>query len=228
MPQLGGLEIKMDDFETLKSNLPQHPGILGREKYFNSAVLVPFILVNGEYHLLFQKRAASIRQGGEICFPGGKFEPGIDLNFEGTAVREITEELGIDRSEITVVGQLDSIIAPMGATIDSFVGLLDKEVLDNLRIDKKEVEEVFTLPLSLFKDNPALEYHVRLEIQSSYKDRSGHEIILLPGKELGLPEKYHRSWRGKNHRVLVYKTDKGVIWGITAEIIHDLIKKISG
>lgn len=217
----------MDDLEILKRNLPKQPGILGREKYFNSAVMVPFILLGGEYHLLFEKRAASIRQGGEICFPGGKFDPAKDQDFKCTAVRETTEELGIDRTDITVIGQLDTIVAPMGATIDSFIGRLDKEVLGNLTIDKKEVEEVFTLPLSQFKDTPASEYHVRLEIQSSYKDKSGREKILLPGKKLGLPEKYHRSWGGKKHRVLVYKTDRGIIWGITAEIIYDLVKRVA-
>ena len=61
--------MKNIDFEKLISVLPKYPGVLGKEEYFNSAVLIPLVLINKEYNFLFEKRAASIRQGGEICFP---------------------------------------------------------------------------------------------------------------------------------------------------------------
>ena len=38
--------------EELKNNFPETPGILGRDKYFNSAVLIPLVFRHGEYHLL--------------------------------------------------------------------------------------------------------------------------------------------------------------------------------
>ena len=62
------------DFNAFQENLPRCPGIMGREKYFNSAVLIPFVMIAGEYHLLFQRRAPQIRQGTEICFPGGAYD----------------------------------------------------------------------------------------------------------------------------------------------------------
>ncbi len=218
----------MDELDLLKKNLPAHPGILGKEKYFNSSVLVPFVRIDGEYHLLFQKRAAHIRQGGEICFPGGEFDPERDSGLKSTALRETTEELGIAPSDIRIIGRMDTIIAPMGATIDSFVGILNRNVLSSIKIAPKEVASVFTLPLSRFSMDYVERFQVRLEVQPSYRDKNGREITLLPGKELGLPEKYHGPWEGKNHRVLVYKTDRGVVWGITAEIIHDIVKKFQG
>ena len=52
------------ELEKLKSKLPIHPGILRKEEYFNSAVLIPLVFVNNEYNFLFEKRAANIRQGG--------------------------------------------------------------------------------------------------------------------------------------------------------------------
>jgi 8-oxo-dGTP pyrophosphatase MutT (NUDIX family) len=214
-----------EDFEIFRNKLPKYPGIQGREKYFNSAVLVPFILLDNEYHLLFQKRASSISQGSEICFPGGKYDPNIDQGFESTAIREITEELGINSKDIKVVGQLDTIIAPMGATVESFIGLLDKEVLSGIKIDSREVEEFFTLPISHFKKVGAERYFVRLQIHPSFIDESGKEVTLLPSKDLGLPDKYQKPWGGNKYRVLVYKTTKGVIWGITAEIIYELINR---
>jgi peroxisomal coenzyme A diphosphatase NUDT7 len=214
-----------DDFVTFSNALPEFPGIQGREKYFNSAVLVPFLLIGEEYHLLFQKRASSISQGNEICFPGGKHDPSIDSCFKGTALRETLEEFGIESKNIAVVGQLDTIVAPMGVTVEPFIGLLDKEVLGGIRIDSREVEEFFTVPVSHFKSVGAEKYHVRLEIQPNFIDDDGEEITLLPSKELGLPDKYQRAWGGKKYRVLVYKTDRGVIWGITAEIIYELINR---
>ena len=214
-----------EDFEIFRNNLPEYPGIQGREKYFNSAVLVPFVFINNEYHLLFQKRASSISQGSEICFPGGKHDPNIDQSFKSTAIRETFEELGIKSKDIKVVGQLDTIVAPMGTTIESFIGLLDEEVLGEIKIDNREVEEFFTMPISHFKKVGVEKYFVRLEIQPSFTDESGKEVTLLPSKHLGLPDKYQKPWGGKKYRVLVYKTIRGPIWGITAEIIFELINK---
>jgi len=212
-------------FEKLRNNLPKFPGIQGREKYFDSAVLVPFIFLNNEYHLLFQKRSPSISQGSEICFPGGKYDPILDLDFKSTAIREISEELGIGKNSIKVVAQLDTIVAPMGAIVEPYIGLLDKTLLDEIKIDDKEVEEIFVIPLSYFKNMEVEKYNVRLEIQPSFTDEAGNEILLLPSKELGLPDKYQKPWGGKKYRVLVYKTNHGVIWGITAEIIYELLQK---
>lgn len=216
-----------EDFEIFRNNLPEYPGIQGREKYFNSAVLVPFVFINNEYHLLFQKRASSISQGSEICFPGGKYDPNIDQSFRSTAIRETSEELGIKSKDIKVVGQLDTIVAPMGAAVESFIGLLDEEVLGGIRIDNGEVEEFFTMPISHFKKVGVEKYSVRLVIQPSFIDESGKEVTLLPSKGLGLPDKYQKPWGGKKYRVLVYKTDRGVIWGITAEIIYELINRFA-
>lgn len=214
-----------EDFEIFRNNLPEYPGIQGREKYFNSAVLVPFVFVNDEYYLLFQKRAPSISQGSEICFPGGKYDPDLDYDFKNTAIREISEELGIDKNDVKIVGQLDTIVAPMGAIVETYIGLLDKTLLDGIILDSNEVDEIFTLPLSYFNTIEVETYYVRLEIQPSFTDDTGNEILLLPSKELGLPDKYQKPWGGKKYRVLVYKTNHGVIWGITAEIIYELIQK---
>jgi len=63
-----------DRIRSLQQRLPQWPGILGREKYHSSAILVPLVTINGEEQLLFEKRAPHIKQGSEICFPGGHFD----------------------------------------------------------------------------------------------------------------------------------------------------------
>lgn len=217
--------MNLDAFEQFKKSLGYSPNIQGRGKYLNSAVLVPFVWIEGEYHLLFQKRAHAITQGGDICFPGGRHDPALDKNFKETAIRETVEELGINARRIEIIGQLDTVVAPMGAIVEPYVGVLHSAILDEMNIDEKEVEKVFTLPFSHFKTTKMERYHVRLEIQPSFYDKSGDEITLLPSKELGLPEKYHQPWGGHKFPVFAYKTEHGVIWGITAEIIYELLEK---
>ena len=52
-------------------------GRLEKEKIRRAAVLVPLIQKGGEYHVVFEVRAGSLKtQPGEICFPGGAAEAG--------------------------------------------------------------------------------------------------------------------------------------------------------
>ncbi len=217
--------MKKENLKKLSVNLPKKPGVLGRKRFFNSAVLIPLIKIKGEYHLLFQKRAATIRQGGDICFPGGGFEDGIDKNFKQTALRETKEELGIDAKDIKIIGRLDTYVAPIGAIIEPFVGKIKKSVLKTMKIDKAEVEKTLLIPVSFFKNTKPLEYTLSHEIQPFRINEDGKEEILFPVEELGLPDNYKKPWGNKRHKIWVYKYDGEVIWGITAVIINDLIEK---
>ncbi len=214
------------ELENLKLKLPHHPGILHKEDYFNSAVLIPLIMIDGEYNFLFEKRAANIRQGGEICFPGGEFYPIVDSSFKDTAIRESVEELGISRENISVIGILDTLIGPMGVTVDSFLGVINIKDISLLSFDKNEVEKIFLLPVSFFNRNEPEKYHVRMEINPTDIDKNGERVNTLPVKELQLPDRYSKTWRGRKHQVLVYKTSEGIIWGITAALIYEIIQKM--
>ncbi len=220
--------MNIKNIENLKNNLPEFPNVQGRGKYINSAVLVPLIEIKGIYHLLFQKRAQSISQGSDICFPGGVFDRETDKSFLDTALREIYEELGIDSSQLRVLGRFDTVVAPMGVTIDSFPVVLDSEAAGGMKINSQEVENVFTIPVEWFKKNPASKYHVRLEVQPSYLDKHGEEVILFPSRQLGLPERYHKPWGHRKYSILSYSTAHGVIWGVTAEIVHEVVSRCYG
>ncbi|MDY0095769.1 MAG: CoA pyrophosphatase [Candidatus Vecturithrix sp.] len=214
------------DIERLRSQLPACPGILARDRFFNSAVLIPLVLKNDEVSVLFQKRANHIRQGGEICFPGGQYDPELDADYQETAVRETIEELGVKREQIQILGRLGTFLAPQGVTIEPFVGILHIENVDELLIDPNEVEGVFLLPMTYFENTLPQEYHVRVEVQPAYINEKGEEQILLPVKALGLPECYARPWGGRHYRVLVYPSPEDTIWGMTAAIIYDLVQKL--
>lgn len=217
--------MKKNNLKKLISNLPKYPNVLGRNRYFNSAVLIPLIKIKGEYHLLFQKRAANIRQGGDICFPGGGFEAGVDKSFQDTALRETFEELGIDSKDIKILGQLDTYMAPIGTIIESFVAKVKKKAYENMRIDYNEVEKTILIPISFFKNNEPEEYNLSHEIQPYKIGKNGEKEILFPVEELGLPDTYKKPWGNKKHKVWVYKYEEDVIWGITSVIIRDLLEK---
>ena len=214
-----------EQLEKFKKNFPTTPGILGRDKYFNSAVLIPLIFRHGEYYLLFQKRSAHIRQGGDICFPGGGFEEEHDKTFLDTALRETHEEIGIKPEHVNVIGQLDTLVSSIGAVVEIYVGTIEEEILEKDLNINDEVEKVVLVPMSQLKDHPAREYTLRQVVQPSYIDDEGNEQVLFPVKKLGLPERYEKSWGHKNHKVWVYKVSDETIWGLTAVIINDLLKR---
>lgn len=217
--------MKKDNLKKLVSNLPKHPNVLGRDRFFNSAVLIPLVKMNGEYHLLFQKRAANIRQGGDICFPGGGFEAEVDKSFQDTALRETFEELGIAKKDIKILGQLDTYMAPIGAVIESFVAKVKKKAYKNMKIDFNEVEKTLLIPISFFKEHKPEEYTLVHEIQPFKIDENGQKEIFFPVEELGLPDTYKKPWGNKRHKIWVYKYEGEVIWGITSVIIRDLLDK---
>ena len=214
------------DIKKLKSLLPETPGIMGRDEYINTAVVVPLVKINSEWHLLFEKRSDEINQGGEICFPGGKFDPGKDEDLVSTAVRETVEELGVEKDRIEIVGRLDTYIAALGATIEPVIALLDIGRIGCLNYNKKEVESIFTIPVDFFKENPYETYKAVLKVHPEIETPDGNTKVLFPSRELGLPEKYHKPWGGHMQNIYVYKTGYGSIWGITARLIKDLLEYI--
>ena len=213
--------------DNIAALLKTAPEILGKDKYFNSAVLIPLFNKENQLHVLFEKRGNTIRQGGEVSFPGGEFDPNKDINLQDTALRETTEEIGIEKDKIGLLGKLGTLVAPMGVTVDAYIAHLNIEDISGLPFDRKEVEKIFSLPLEYFLNNEPEEYNVRLEVHPNEVDANGNELQLLPVKELGLPKRYARPWTRGKHRILVYKTAEEVVWGITAEIIFEFSKIIN-
>ena len=125
----------------------------------SSAILIPFLIRDGAYHVLYEVRAAKLRsQPGEICFPGGRIEEGEDPM--ETAVREAEEELCIDRSRIEIAGSLDATIGPGAIPLFTYIGILhDYEGTWS----RAEVDRVFTLPLKWILTHEPQIYRIRLE-----------------------------------------------------------------
>ena len=210
--------------EKLKTKLPVTPGIHGRKELPASVVMVLLCEIDGEYHFVLQERNANIRQGGEVCFPGGMFDKRTDLSPRETAIRETTEELGLPAEKIEIIGRLDTLVAAMGAVIEIFVGIMNADIA-SLDICRDEVEKVFTIPVSYFLDTKPEIHKVLVRIFSSEIDpKTNEEIVYLPVRELGLPERYLDPWGNIKQNVYVFKTGEGIVWGLTAQIIMDFVR----
>ncbi|MEK6607497.1 MAG: CoA pyrophosphatase, partial [Myxococcota bacterium] len=84
----------------------------------DAAVLVPIVERAGAATtLVFTVRPAAMpTHGGQISFPGGGREHG-DTDAGATALREATEEIGVDPSGVEVLGMLDDVPTPLGFVI---------------------------------------------------------------------------------------------------------------
>ncbi|MBN1901960.1 CoA pyrophosphatase [Candidatus Sumerlaeota bacterium] len=211
------------DIERLRKYLPAVPGIYGRNEFFNSVVLALLILEGGEYHFVFQKRRENIRQGGEICFPGGGYDPQKDKSLEKAAIRETVEEMGIPEEKIEIIGRMDTLVIPMRAIVDAFVGVAHVG-FDEMKPNAREVASIFTTPVSWFENNEPESYEIMVSLHARYRDESGREVVLFPASEMDIPEKYHDSWESGRYPVYVYKLKEGVLWGLTARIVREIVR----
>ena len=211
-----------EDLILLTKNLPSVQGILGKEEYFNSAVLIPLISIDNEYNFLFEKRAANIRQAGEICFPGGEIDLNLDNDFIQAAIRETEEEVGIPVNKIKVLGFLDTLIGPRGITIDPVIAEVKIKNLDECILDKREVEKIFLVPVSYFEKNKPEEFKIISNYNYTMYNEEGNEESLIPQQNNDDDGTYKESIR----KVLVYKTHGEIIWGITARLIYEVVKKL--
>lgn len=201
-----------------------HSKIIGRESSMNSAVIALFCEMNGKIYVLFEKRAEGIRQGGEVSFPGGRRDD-LDFSFQETALRETFEEIGLKKDRVSQVRKYGTLIIPTGVVVEAYIGFVKNFSMNELNINKDEVERVFLVPLDFFiKTEPAIEY-VTVQNEPFYIDKSGNKIELNV-KRWGLPEKYHQPWKGTPRRLLFYNYDNETIWGITGEIIYSIAREL--
>ncbi len=204
--------------EHLQSPPGPNCGITNTGDYRHASVLVPFLQLDNEWHILFEKRAENIRQGGEVSFPGGGVEV-RDKDSRIAAVRETEEELGIPASKIEAPGLFGRFIGAMDMLIDTYIGMLRIGSLTEISLNPGEVDSVFTLPFSYFLETSPAEYAVITRTYSKIEKPDGSAEVLFPAAELGLPERYHSSWQGKPTTVYVYPNKPHTIWGITAKIL---------
>ena len=104
-----------------------------------SAVLVLFYPVNGLTKLIFIKRPVDESvHSGQIAFPGGRVEP-EDRDLTQTALREASEEVNVNPSQVEIIGSLSKLhIPPSNFDVYPVVGFINSrpEFKGNDEVDK--------------------------------------------------------------------------------------------
>ena len=160
-----------------------------------AAVLVPFLKVHNEWHILMTKRAAHlVHHAGQISFPGGKVEA-IDSGPESAALREASEEIHLAPDWVQILGGLDEVRSPAGFLVQPIVGIVSGENrLKDLAVNPKEVDLIFTLPIS----------------------------HLVNPKNFRLVS---RETDGRHKSYWVIEHHEHFIWGLSARILVDLYQR---
>jgi 8-oxo-dGTP pyrophosphatase MutT (NUDIX family) len=125
----------------------------------SAAVLVlVFPDPQGEARIVLTERLSyDGHHSGEVSFPGGKAEPG-DADAAATALREATEEVGLDpvAAGVRVLGGLDEVYIPVSDfRISPIVAVAERAPA--LAANPTEVSRILTPPVSTFLPDAELE-----------------------------------------------------------------------
>lgn len=122
-----------------------------RDDHRKGAVLMLFYPDAGKSFVPFIKRPSYPGvHGGQIAFPGGKWEP-EDGDLSVTALREAEEEIGVNAEKIQILGKLSDVyIPPSNFMVSPYIGFLEEK--PNFKPDPKEVERIISCPFSLILD----------------------------------------------------------------------------
>jgi len=123
--------------------------ITANEKDIGAAVLIPLYQLGGELHIVLTKRTTLVsKQQGHISFPGGRRESG-DQDLLATALRESSEEIGLDPRHVEIFGRIDDFSTRDGETlIAGFVGLIDPAASPYpWHPAEREVAEILEVPV---------------------------------------------------------------------------------
>ena len=182
----------------------------GRGQY---AVLVPLVERPEGLCLLYEVRAAAIRQPGEVCFPGGRMEPGetaVDC-----ALRETQEELGIPPRRIDILGQMDFLHLRSEGLMFPILAHLATAASAEIRPASAEVADTFFVPVAYLAAHPPTIYRYPL------KPAVGDDF---PYEEVSADPRY--TWTDGVMEVPVYHGLPYPLWGLTARITRRLVQDI--
>jgi len=136
-----------------------------------SAVLVALQEQPYGLDLILTRRAKHLRnQPHQLCFAGGRQDE-TDHSLLHTALREAEEELGINPSQVEIIGDLPSQPVLNNFMIHPYIGFIAPQV--QLRPDPSEVAEVLRFPLTALLAH-SLHHTTRVE-RLLY-----HELVFIP------------------------------------------------
>jgi 8-oxo-dGTP pyrophosphatase MutT (NUDIX family) len=161
-----------------------------------AAVLVPFLIKDNSWHILFTRRTASLPEhSDQVAFPGGRSEP-TDVSPAQTALREAQEEINLNAKHVLLLGQLKEIRTITNYCVTPVVGEIPWPY--EFQLATEEVSRVFTIPLDWLADpaNHSIQFHE------------------LPPPYSPVPVIYFEKYDGE------------LLWGVSAHIMLDLLEAL--
>jgi 8-oxo-dGTP pyrophosphatase MutT (NUDIX family) len=145
--------------------------------------------------LILRSEGEGGNHAGQISFPGGSYDKS-DSDLSVTALRETEEEIGIERTTVSILGELSPLYIPVSNFIvHPYIGVTDAQPRFN--IHALEVQEVL---------------EVEIDELLSDKNRSSIErFIKIKGSTIQVP---------------CYDIKGKIIWGATAMIIAEFVEII--
>ena len=178
------------------------------------AVLVPLVEGPDGLSLLYEVRSGSLRHhAAEVCFPGGRMEPGEDA--VQCALRETQEELGIRPEHIEVIGKLDFLHLRSDGLMHPVLAKLDSAALPQMQYSREEVQETFLVPLSWLRTHPPKIY--TYELKPMVNDDFPYELVQTPPAY---------RWSAGRMQVPVYEGLPHPLWGLTGRITEHLLRRM--
>jgi 8-oxo-dGTP pyrophosphatase MutT (NUDIX family) len=168
-----------------------------------SAVLVALFEEDGETNLVLTRRSFSLREHrGEIALPGGRSD--ANETPAETALREAREEVGINESEVRVVGWLSPVVTlSLGSAIWPVVGFLNRR--PQMVTDPAEVERAFTVSIA------------ELLAEGSFLEERWRRLHARPGAD---DDGYFP--------IYLYRVPGDLIWGATARVLTEFLCVVTG
>ena len=137
-----------DDAHRLLAPRPRRgwaPGYIPAGSKSAAALILLYPLYDTPHFLLIVRAGKLAQHAGQVALPGGMLEPNETVR--DAALREATEEVGIDAAQVDVLGTLTPLYIPVsGFALHPVIGLT--ETAPALRAAATEVDRIMQVPLN--------------------------------------------------------------------------------
>jgi 8-oxo-dGTP pyrophosphatase MutT (NUDIX family) len=154
------------------------PGHLPADARIAAALLLLYPGNDGGISLPLTVRASGLRRhAGQISLPGGATDPGETL--AQAALREAREEIGVEPSQVRVLGELTPVhVLVSGFTLHPVVGVTDERPV--FRPADEEVEKLIEVSIDTLRDASAIRRGTRIRegvaVEYPYFDLLGGQV----------------------------------------------------